>query len=374
MLSSGIAAATETRANALGALDRQRTHHGEPNAVQARTLVTSVEYTHMISNRSSLPSNASDAECRGKFPPFTIWTYVLREHAGPFIFAFVVIFFILVIDLLVDIMDAILGKGLAASTVLELFMLNFAWMIALAVPMAVLVSVLMAFGRMANDNELIALMAAGISPISLVMPVVLASSILAVGMVWFNNNILPDSNYRARLLMANLQRTKPAVNLIDREGIFITDFPNHILRIDRVELESASPTGPFTGSRLEGIVVYEFDEGAQDPATVITAKTGTIELWQGGATMRLTLFDGEMIQIDRSDKTRDLQTRFEQQTIIMTDRRRDLTADSWRSSGYRNDRELSASDMRDRIAMYRKQIEESRTRIGNLASDTALRG
>lgn len=337
-----------------------------------QTLTTSVEYTHMISNLSSLSTTASDAERRGKFPPLTIWRYVLREHAGPFLFAFVVIFFILVIDLLVDIMDAILGKGLAASTVLELFILNFAWMIALAVPMAVLVSVLMAFGRMANDNEMIALMAAGMSPISLVMPVLLAGGVLAGGLIWFNNAILPDSNYRARVLMANVQRRKPAVNLVDREGMFITDFPSHVLRVDRVVLESSSPNGPLTGSRLEGIVVYEYDEGAQDPATVITAETGTIELWRGGAVIRLTLYDGEMIQLDANDRSRDLQTKFDTQTIIMTDRRRDPNVESWTASGHRNDRELSATAMYERVEMYRRQIAESASRADGFSADTSM--
>jgi lipopolysaccharide export system permease protein len=105
---------------------------------------------------------------------------------------------------------------------------------------------------------------------------------------------------------------------------------------------------------------------------VITAETGTIELWRGGAVIRLTLYDGEMIQLDANDRSRDLQTRFETQTIIMTDRRRDANRDSWTSSGHRNDRELSAGDMYERVEMYRRQIAESASRVEGFAADTSM--
>ncbi len=305
---------------------------------------------------------------------WTIWRSVVKEHVAPFIFAFVIIFFILVLDLLIDIMDAILGKGLAATTVVELFVLNFAWMVALAVPMAVLVSVLMAFGRLANDNEVVALMAAGISPASLVFPSLAASAVVALALIWFNNNVLPESNYRARVLTGAVQQRKPAISLKDREGTFITDFPGYTLRIDRVRLDSSSPTGPITGSRLEGILVYEYDEAGREPPTVVTARTGTIEIWKNGAVVRLVLHDGEMIQVDSKDPTRDLRTDFDTQTIIITDRQRERTGrlPQWSESGQRSDRELSAADMLTRVTLYHKQIEATSKRIEELRTDTSL--
>lgn len=305
---------------------------------------------------------------------WTIWRSIVKEHVGPFLFAFAVIFFILVLDLLLDIMDAILGKGLEASTVVELFVLNFAWMVALAVPMAVLVAVLMAFGRLANDNEIVALMAAGVSPALLALPSLVVSVFVCVVLVWFNNAVLPESNYRARVLTGMVQQRKPAISLKDREGTFITDFPGYALRVDRVHLESPSPTGPVTGSRLEGILVYEYDEAGRDPPTVVTARSGTIEMWENGAVVRLVLKDGEMVQVDQKDRTRDLRTRFDTQTIIITDRQRARTdrLQRWSESGQRSDRELSAGDMLARVAMYRKQIESATRRVEELRRDTTL--
>ena len=65
--------------------------------------------------------------------------YVLKEHVAPFLFSFCVIMFLLVVDLILQKMDLILGKGISPLIVAELFFLNTAWMVALAIPMAVLV-------------------------------------------------------------------------------------------------------------------------------------------------------------------------------------------------------------------------------------------
>ena len=70
--------------------------------------------------------------------------YVLLEHLAPFFYSFAVIMFLLIVDLILQMLDLILGKGVELAVVLELFLLNTAWMVALAVPMSVLGSTLMA--------------------------------------------------------------------------------------------------------------------------------------------------------------------------------------------------------------------------------------
>jgi lipopolysaccharide export system permease protein len=75
----------------------------------------------------------------------TLSRYLIRESVGPFLFGLAVITLVLIMDFLVDIINLIIGKGLSIRLVVELFILNLAWMVALAVPMAVLVAILMAF-------------------------------------------------------------------------------------------------------------------------------------------------------------------------------------------------------------------------------------
>ncbi|MGB1719140.1 MAG: LptF/LptG family permease, partial [Candidatus Latescibacterota bacterium] len=109
--------------------------------------------------------------------------YLLKEHAWPFALGFLLIVFVLLIDVALQFMDRILSKGLAAATALQLLLFNLAWIIALAVPMAVLIAVLMAFARLAADGEILAAKACGISFFSLIRPVLLAASVLSLLMI-----------------------------------------------------------------------------------------------------------------------------------------------------------------------------------------------
>ena len=79
--------------------------------------------------------------------------YILKEHLFPFFMALLVLLFVLLTNFLLRSMEKFLGKGLELLLIFEYVFLNLAWILALAVPMAVLVSTLMAFGRLSADNE-----------------------------------------------------------------------------------------------------------------------------------------------------------------------------------------------------------------------------
>jgi len=71
--------------------------------------------------------------------------YITRELILPFVYSLVIIVFILFINFFLRAIDRFLGKGLDIFTILEYLFLNLAWIVALAVPMAILISTLMAF-------------------------------------------------------------------------------------------------------------------------------------------------------------------------------------------------------------------------------------
>ena len=89
--------------------------------------------------------------------------YILKEHFFPFTLALIVLLFVLLTNFLLRAIDRFLGKGLGIGILMEYVALNLAWIVALAAPMAVLVATLMAFGRMAHDNEITAMRTSGIS-------------------------------------------------------------------------------------------------------------------------------------------------------------------------------------------------------------------
>lgn len=267
--------------------------------------------------------------------------YILREHNGPFWFALVVITLVLVIDFVPDVVSMVVSKGLSASVILQVFVLNLAWMLALSVPMAVLSGTLMAFGRMAADSEILAAKAAGVSLYRIIAPVLFVAALVGTGLIYFNNDILPDANHKARLLMSDIRRKRPTLDL--RPNVLEDRIPGYHLLIKEIDPRS---------SKIADITIFE-QKGRQSPRTVV-AKRGDMSYSGDGRTLILKLFDGEIHETDPEDLGKYRRTAFEEQTFYLGGVEDEF---SRTDSEYRTDREKSSRQMREDIAAWRQAIE-----------------
>ncbi|MCL2207659.1 MAG: LptF/LptG family permease [Fibromonadales bacterium] len=229
--------------------------------------------------------------------------YVLKEHIAPFFAALFVTTFLFVINFLVEVLDKVLSKGIPASIVLEIFVLNVVWMVGLAVPMSVLAATLMTFGRLSADREISAMQAAGVSPFSLMRPVLIFSILIMVLLIVFNNWLLPEANYRSGMLMQSISRKKPHA-MID-EGKLINQFPGIQLWVSRIDNQNAT---------LYGIRIFEI--GGSYPR-VITADSASMEYVDMGATLMLHLKNGENHFVDPKDPERYFRIRFANQDFAV---------------------------------------------------------
>ena len=155
--------------------------------------------------------------------------YLLREMIYPFIFSLLIITFILFINFLLRAIDRFLGKGLDLITIFEYLFLNLAWIMALSVPMAILLSSLMMFGRLSEDNEINAMRSSGISFLHIIRSPLLFGLLIAMLLTFFNNFILPEINFRARLLSGDIYRKRPDINI--EPGVFLDNLPNYSMII-----------------------------------------------------------------------------------------------------------------------------------------------
>ncbi len=283
----------------------------------------------------------------------TLARYILREHVGPFAFAFVIITFILVIDFVPNLVDMVVGKNLQASVILKVFFYQIGWMIALSVPMSVLVATLMAFGRLTGDLEVTAIKSSGIHVMRMIYPVLLVGGVLAVGMVYFNNDVLPDLNHRARVLMQDVRRMRPALKI--RGGAFMTDIPGYILLIDSVD---------YTTSHLTGVKILELGQKQKAPRTIVS-QTGILTFADNGRDLIFDLFDGEIHEFDEKNPENYRRLAFKTQKIIVSD-----VSNDFEESGdsYRTDREKSSREMMADIRQWREGMRPYRDRIGTLVS------
>ena len=174
--------------------------------------------------------------------------YIVKEHIGPFIFALLVINSIFILNLVFRELGKFLSKGLSISIILEFIFLNMAWMIALSVPCAVLTATIMAFGRLSAENEITAIKAGGISLYQILPALLVVSFCLAGALVWFNNEVLPDFNHQAKLLILDIARKKPMINL--ETGVIYTDIPNYNILVEAVTEQDST-------SYVENITIYD---------------------------------------------------------------------------------------------------------------------
>lgn len=267
--------------------------------------------------------------------------YVLKELIGPFLAALFGITFLFVVDFLVKILDNVLSKGLPASTVLEIFVLNLAWMLSLSIPMAVLVACLMAFGRLSGDHEITAVKAAGVSPLSLMRPVMLVAFLVTVLMILFNNWILPEANHRSVELMNAVSRKKPHV-FIDA-GRLITQFPDVQLWVNRID--------PVSGV-LYGIQVYEMEK--KGAPRVVYADSATLDYVDNGATLMFRMRSGETHIVDPDKPENYFRIRFFSQDLAMQNVDDRLER---RSRSYRSDREMPVEMMMDVVNEARAKYD-----------------
>ena len=283
--------------------------------------------------------------------------YVLKELIGPFLASLFGITFLFVVDFLVKILDNVLSKGLPASTVLEIFVLNLAWMLSLSIPMAVLVASLMTFGRMSGDQEITAVKAAGVSPLSLMRPVLIVAMLLSVLMVVFNNWVLPEANHRSVELMNAVSRKKPHV-FIDA-GRLITQFPGVQLWVNRID--------PVSGT-LYGIQIFEMEK--KGAPRIVYADSASMDYVDNGATLMLRLRSGETHLVDPDDDDNYFRIRFFSQDFAMQNVDDRLER---RSRSYRSDREMPVEMMWDVVTDARKNYDSAAVQAKSRRLPTLLR-
>jgi lipopolysaccharide export system permease protein len=289
--------------------------------------------------------------------------YILRAHVGPFLFSLSTLMFLFLLQFVMKFIDQLVGKGLSAWVILELIVLNLSWMLVLAVPMSVLVAVLMAFGGLASRNEITAMRAGGVSVTRMMTPVVLASVLLAGMMVWFNNFVLPESNYRLKTLTMDIRRKRPTLSLVD--GVFSQDIAGYSILVKKAKQAT---------NELEGVTLYDHTDPARN--VTITADRGKISFSSDYRKLIMDLQEGEIHTVDLEQMTVYRKIRFTTHRIAMDVEGFDFERSAKDALG-RSDRELSAKVMRrivDSLRTVQGDVQREFAKAMESESERLLRG
>lgn len=286
--------------------------------------------------------------------------YIIKEHLGPFFFSLSVIMFVFITKFIVQYIGKIFGKGLALFTIIEFIYLNLAWMFALAVPMAVLVASLMAFGRLSADNEITILKSSGINLTQILRSAIIAAILLTILMIIYNDKVLPDFNHRARLLYYSISQKKPTLEL--EEGLYLK-LGNFNILVDEIQksLEDRISNkgqifdpnyGTESADKLKNITISDYS--ADDVMRIIVGDHGFLVFDKERERLVLTLFDGEIHEINTKDYSEYRRLNFSRNVFYIpaSDLVFKRTDDDWRG-----DREMNIKMMKDEINQQKEAIQ-----------------
>jgi len=282
----------------------------------------------------------------------TLNKYLIKQSFIPFILSVGVITTVLFLQFLIRAIDRFLGKGLDIFTILEYLYLNLAWIIALSVPMSLLISSVMTYGRMSQDNEITALKSAGVNLFSIIKPALWFGSIVGFLLCLFNNFILPDMNYNARLLARDIYQKKPELTI--EPGYFVDMIPQYTMIVKELD-----------GKEFKDVKI--FSKNTSSEQTTIYAERGSLD--SKGGIITVNLQNGEIHEIDLENYDHYRKIKFgTHQIIISID---DLLLNRT-SEANRTDREMKVPAMIEKIQQNKLSIEQIKNRITTVKQDIGI--
>jgi len=172
--------------------------------------------------------------------------YIFREIAFPFLIILFVLTFVLLMGKILQIMDLMVNKGISVLDIGQLIVLVMPNFMLFTIPIALLVSILIAMGRFSADNEITALKASGVSLIQIYYPVAVASLLTFVCTIIIGYFLVPQSNFATKKLLFELASQNASIAI--KEKVFNSDFKDLLLYADKI---------PASGEYMEGVIISD---------------------------------------------------------------------------------------------------------------------
>lgn len=268
--------------------------------------------------------------------------YILKAHFIPFIFSTLTLMGIFLLQFMMKFADRLVGKGLDTWVLIKLVVFNLSWMLVLVIPMATLVATLMAYGNFSQNNEITILKSSGVSLYKMMRAPFIASIILAFFLFLFNDEVLPDANHQARILMQDISQQKPTLSL--EPGFFSQEVSNYAILVR--EINSST-------NELSGLTIYDYTTPSK--VNVVTANKGKIYFTADQKNLVMDLWQGEIHESDVKNTGLYRKLIFDKHRIVM-----DGSQFSFHQSqgGIRGERELGVDTMKAIVANFRAEREQ----------------
>lgn len=200
-----------------------------------------------------------------------------------FAMTFFIVLFIVLMQFLWRYMDDLIGKGLAASVLGELFFYAAVSMVPMALPLAILLASLMTFGNLGEKSELTAIKASGVSLLRIMAPLIVLVSGISVLAFFFQNDVLPRAQVKMWTLLFSARQKSPELEI--PKGSFYDQIPGYNIYV--------KDKNPDTGM-LFNVMIYDVTH--TDNSTILLADTARLAFTKDMRYLYLHLKNGEQFE------------------------------------------------------------------------------
>ena len=217
--------------------------------------------------------------------------YLLTSFVGPFFMILLVVIFILVMQTLWLYIDELVGKGLGFRVIAEFLFWGSCTILPLALPLATLLASMMTIGSMGENNELIALKAAGVSVARIMSPVMIASLVISAGTFLVINQLVPVAYNQIYTLRDDIKRTKNEIKIPD--GVFYDGVEGYVLRVESTDSKGM----------MRGVMLY--DHSGKGNTRLTIADSAEIRMSKDKSYLTIKMYDGTNYQETNEKAYRD---------------------------------------------------------------------
>ena len=191
--------------------------------------------------------------------------YIVREILPPFALALLVFTFILMMDPVARLAQPLLAKGAPGSVIIRALLTLVPQALAVTIPMAFLLGLLVAFGRLSGDSEWVAIQACGVSLTRMLRPVLSLALVAWAVTEWVLIVAVPSGNQSFREIEYKLVAQRVETEIKPR--VFFQDFPNLVLYVRDVRPDTPGWSDVFVAdtSRAGQPVIYLARHGRMAP-------------------------------------------------------------------------------------------------------------
>ena len=219
--------------------------------------------------------------------------FILRSFIGPFIAILLVVVFILMMQFLWLYIDELVGKGLSFKVILEFLGWGAATLLPLSLPLSTLLASMMTLGTLGENNELLAIKAAGISLKRVMLPLAITCTLISVGAFFASNDLIPLAYNKIFTLRDDIGKTKEEIRI--PTGTFYNGIDGYILRVK----ERDEKTGI-----MRDVMVYNHTANKGNVSLTL-ADSALMKMSEDKSFLTFTLYSGSNYEETNTKKYRD---------------------------------------------------------------------